>query len=1376
MSVQSTSADRDDRLSRLSPERRALLARVLAPAPPATTAPKHGATITPNPSARHEPFPLTGTQQAYRIGRSGDWELGNLASRAYVEMEAPSLDRERFSTALNDLIARHDALRLVVHPDGTQEALANVPPYAVQELDLVGLDVQEAEEQREALRREMLEALRPAEEWPLFDVRLSTGAGPARIHFAIDLLLTDAGSIAILFRDLAALYAGEGDQLSALPVTFRDYVLADRAGGESPDWQRAESYWRARIPSIAPAPALPLAKDPSNVAQSQFMRRTDKLGTDATARLEAHAAAAGVSLSSALLALYGDVLGRWSTDAKLTVNIPIFNRKPLHPAIDDVVGAFTSIELLTLDTAPGQSFRERARTTQAQLLDDLDHRAFDGIEVMRELRLSGGPDKMPVVFTSLVEVGYNDAAAKLGTIVYAVNQTAQVWMDLHVDKQDGRLLVKWDAVDELFPPGMPSAMVDAYMAGLRALSESESAWERTNLDLLPSDQAEMRAALNATAAPVPDGLIQDFTFEHGERRPDTPAVISQGRTVSHGELRAQAIQLGRSLADSGVGPGDLVAVVMEKGWEQVVAPYATLVSGAAYVPIDPASPPERLQHLLTHSGAKAVLTQSHIERALAWPPDLRITAVDALPTSESAPHKFETPRVPGQLAYVLYTSGSTGLPKGVMVEHASVVNRMVDVHQRFGITHEERAIGLTALQHDLSIIDMFGILMAGGAVVLPRPELRLDPAHWLECIDEGQVTFWNSVPAFVEMFVEYLETCPPQTVERARSLKRIVMSGDWIPMRLIPRLQALLPHIEVISAGGPTETTVWDICFPVAGLQPEWNSVPYGRPMTNARYYILDGHLRDCPDWVSGEIYIGGVGLARGYWRDDELTSRAFVTHPRTGERIYRSGDLGRFRPEGWIEFMGRADFQVKIQGQRIELGEIEATLDQHPSVAACVATVRDRAGTRFIAAYVVPAPGGSPDASTLDAFLRQKLPAHMIPRTFTLLEKLPLSANGKVDRRALPDPDTEGGSGQRGAQAVPAAAQAVARIVAEVLGVDEPPADADLIAMGASSLELVRIGNKLEAQFGTRPRIDELFRLRTIGALASHFGAGMQPAQTEKPSDDRVAHYDVLLDPDEVAAFKSRHLAWRTAGMDQKRIALPAIDEQRHAARCQQRKSHRQFALRPVSLKMLAELFGATAPVQQADGLKYAHASPGGIYPIQLYLHAKPGRIEGLPGGIYYYHPVERELIAIKPGAEIEREIHIPFINQPTFDECAFSLFLVARLDAIGPVYGAHSLRFATIEAGIIAHALELAAIDAGLGICQIGSIDWKSIRDLFDLEPDHELVHSLMGGLPATPNGGVAQGVSAAERVAALAARISDLSPAEVQELLAANERGKS
>jgi pyochelin synthetase len=602
---------------------------------------------------------------------------------------------------------------------------------------------------------------------------------------------------------------------------------------------------------------------------------------------------------------------------------------------------------------------------------------------------------------------------------------------------------------------------------------------------------------------VQDCLIQDLFIEQAKRTPDNLAIISSSRQLSYKSLFVESQYWGEKLRNFAKEPNTLIAVVMEKGWEQIVAVLGILEAGAAYLPIDPKFPKERLWYLLENSGAQVVLTQSRLEEKLEWPANVIRFCVDAeiiAGRTESEPPRNR--RAPDDLAYVLYTSGSTGKPKGVMIAHCGVVNCIVETNRSFGINENDRALAVTALHHDMSVYDIFGLLGAGGAIVIPDASGSRAPDHWVELIDQHNVTIWNSVPGFMEMLLDY---AAGQDLELKSSLRLAFLGGDWIPLSAPQRIKKHFGNMQVVSVGGPTETTVWNIWYPIVNVDSTWRSIPYGQAIANTRYYIVDENLQDCAPGVAGEMCCAGVGLMKGYWGDPEQTRTRLTVHPRTGEQIYRTGDRGLLREDGEIEFLGRIDSQVKVNGQRIELGEIEAELIRYPGVKQAAVNAVPYGEQKRLVGYVVTEAGKKVEAFELRSFLEKALPQYMIPFTFVALSSLPLNANGKVDRNALPIPADSAHS-----QSIPRAGKVLENIPLQprtkqndnlqeiitnvwrkVLSVEQIGMDDNFFDLGADSLLLVQAHSDLQRQLHRTIAVTDLFEFPSVRALRRHLENG---------------------------------------------------------------------------------------------------------------------------------------------------------------------------------------------------------------------------------------------------------------------------------------------
>ena len=661
--------------------------------------------IVPDPAEAGRPFPLTDVQQAYWVGRSGAFDLGSVSTHVYFEIEAGALDLPRLEVAWRRLIDRHGMLRMIVRPDGLQQVLDQVPPYTIDVLDLRRAGAAERDASLAQVRSRMSHQVLPSDRWPLFELRASRlPSGRTRVHASFDLLMADALSFRILERELLTLYEQPDAVLPPLELSFRDYVLGLVELEKTELFRRSLDYWRGRLADLPPAPELPLVGDPSTLQELRFVRRSGGLDAAAWSRLKRRAARAGLTPSGLVAAAFAEVLATWSKSPRFTINLTLFNRMPLHPQVDRIVGDFTSLVLLEVDGTGLGTFEERARRVQDQLWSDLDHRHVSGVRVLREVHSgsSGTAAGMPVVFTSTLSLPERKGSALRraieGEVVFGISQTPQVWLDHQVAEVDGALRLTWDAIEELFPEGLLDDAWTSYGHFLHELADGEGAWHDPALTLVPASHLALFAEANATEAEAPGGLLHEPFLEQARRQPERPAVLAGGVSLSYSELEARSRRLATVLRGAGVGPNELVAVAMEKGWEQVVAVLGVLRAGAAYLPLGSDLPEERFRFLLEHGDCAVVLGRGASLGSLAVPSGVRTIAVDELspaPDDEPAPGPIAGPR---DLAYVIFTSGSTGRPKGVMIDHLGALNTVTDVDRRFGLGPDDRVLALSALE------------------------------------------------------------------------------------------------------------------------------------------------------------------------------------------------------------------------------------------------------------------------------------------------------------------------------------------------------------------------------------------------------------------------------------------------------------------------------------------------------------------------------------------------------------------------------------------------------------------------------------------------------------------------------------------------------
>lgn len=791
------------------------------------------------------------------------------------------------------------------------------------------------------------------------------------------------------------------------------------------------------------------------------------------------------------MSAYAETLRRWSSNKDFTLNLTQFDRKQLHPEVNDLVGDFTTLTLLEIKNT-GNSFAERTKAIQKQLTEDLEHTAYGAVELERELKKKTGNMRgaiMPVVFTSGLGVEQWNEGKWLGKLNYNISQTPQVWLDHQVVEMDGCLCLFWDSVDELFYLGMLDEMFRAYTGLLHTLAVHPEIMQEKTASLITAEISEKRRQANETAAEFEEKTLDGLFLEAADKFPDKEALVTCSRRMTYREIKEEAFYISGQLQSMGIKKEETVAVFMEKGWEQVVAVYGILFAGAAYLPIDIHNPKERVEKILRDSGTRIILVQKQAdEQDTEWLHEWDCISVSGLKTDSE--YKAQENKA-GDLAYVIYTSGTTGMPKGVMITHHNAVNTILDINVRYQITEQDTAFGISNLHFDLSVYDVFGILGAGGKLVLSDPEYGKDPAHWIQWLNQENITVWNSVPAFVEMLAEYEEY---QRQVTSQSLRLVMMSGDWVPVSLPGRIRNLFQNVEIVALGGATEGSIWSNHFEIPEVAPEdWKSIPYGKPLANQKYYVLDQNMEDCPDWVPGTLYIAGDGIAQGYLNDKEKTEEKFVVLDRTGERLYCTGDMGKYWSDGNIEFLGRMDNQVKIDGYRVELGEIEAALRNIPTIRAAV-VVEKKVGNKNVLAAVFIADSDNVNENSgydnIKSNLSKVLPQYMIPSIFQEIERFPLGSNGKIDRKKILInlAECELKKETSVCRAENELQEKLLHIWTDILE-QEVNLDSDFFDMGGNSLQAVRLTNLISEKFDLEVGIGELFENSTVRRMSELIG-----------------------------------------------------------------------------------------------------------------------------------------------------------------------------------------------------------------------------------------------------------------------------------------------
>ncbi|MFC8527882.1 amino acid adenylation domain-containing protein [Nocardia sp. NPDC057227] len=985
-------------------------------------------------------FPLATMQHAYWMGRRGDQALGGVAAHLFVEFDGTGADPERLRRAVARLVRRHEMLRAQFLDAGTQRVLPEplVPVFAALDLSTEPADRIEAELER--VRQDKSHQRMDVAAGKVIDIALTVlPDGGHRLHLDVDMLAGDAQSYRRVLDDLANLYEADADALPPLGITFREYLAAkERTTG---DTEADRAWWAERLAELPDIPALPVLPENERRDAARSVRLHHWFDAEARANLHANAHGNGVTAAVTLATVFGEVIARWSARQRFLLNVPLFAREQLHDEIDAVVGDFTNSVLVEIDASRVEPVLARARRLQRELHTCAAHAEYEGLDVLRDLgRLRGAPVTPSVVFTSGLDLGelFSERVTRVfGKPVWIISQGPQVDLDAQVAELDGGLLVNWDLRRDALPDGIAETMFAEFLRILAALAAPGADWSQPLAIPLPAEQAAVRLAVNDTAEEFGARTLHHAFFELAERHPQRTALLrAGGLATSYGELAGQALAVARALAAAGVRSGDTVAVLVPKGHRQIPAVLGVLAAGATYLPIGTDQPAARRDRILARAGVDVAITDGAAELTT------RVTPVDLTTALAGPALDAPLPATPDSTAYVLFTSGSTGEPKGVEVSHRAAANTVDAIARRFGIGAGDRHIGLSALNFDLSVYDIFAPLSVGGALACLDEATERDAQAWAALIAEAAVSVVNAAPGLLQMLADIAAP------EQLRSIRLVLTGGDRVRTRLARRFREAVPGLRFVGLGGTTETAIHStVCEVTDDFPAHRDSVPYGTPLANVALRVVNQRGEDCPDLVPGELWIGGASVADGYRGDAERTADRFIEHE--GLRWYRTGDLARYLPDGTVDFLGRADHQVKIRGYRVELGEVESALAGLPGAGEAVALVTDSG--RLVAAVTADGSGAAIDPGRL----RDQLPGYMIPEHVEVLAEIPLTPNGKLDRAAIRRLLVAGDLAAATAYVHPAdeVEAALAYITAQVLGLDRIGVETDFFDVGGNSI-----------------------------------------------------------------------------------------------------------------------------------------------------------------------------------------------------------------------------------------------------------------------------------------------------------------------------------
>ena len=1072
--------------------------------------------LTPPPMPRVETH---GDSAPLSFGQRRLWFLDQLEPGsplhhlAYRVRISGQLDSEVLEWSITGLIERHEALRTTYARHGNEpvQTVARVWSFRMTRTDVSEF----AESQREG---ELERQTRDEITLP-FDLRsdLLLRARLVRLdeaEHALVLVLhqiaADPASLVVFNRELSALYeafsSGGISLLPDLPIQYVDYACWQREHLHGETLHRLVKFWRERIADAPPLLPIPSDRHRPPAQSHRGAVCTAHFSAELFSKLHDYSHARSATLFMTLLAAFKTLLHRYTGLEDIVVGSSQAGRS--RPDTAGLIGHFSNTLVLRTKLTGDPVFGELLTRVRETMLTAGEHAELPFEKLVEELQPKRDLSFEPVcqIMFSLQETPLaTPKLAGLQTSIEVVHTgTIRADLNVQVGESPEGLTVTAEYSRDLFDAGT----IERLLGHFRTLLEAVASPDERPISLLPllprQEYMRMLSDWNATATEYPkEKYVHQLFEEQVMRTPDATAVVFNDRQLSYAALNRLATDLATKLRVQGAGPETLVALCVERSLDMIIGLLGILKTGAAYVPLDPAFPAERLAFMLEDSEAPVLVTQRHLQSL--FPGRTAIVCLDDEAVPMAVPGLLPgqipdcSPPRPENLAYVLYTSGSTGRPKGVMISHRNVLNFFAGMDRALG-TEPGVWLAVTSISFDISVLELFWTLARGFKVVILADQAGMRslknfsssswaPGEVMRSLDEQlarhAITHLQCTPSFARLL-----TRMPATLAALRPLRRLLVGGEALPGDLAETLHRAIDG-ELINMYGPTETTVWSTTHKVDVVRSATTEI--GRPIANTEVFILDRNRQLVPAGVPGELYLGGDGLARGYWRRPELTSERFIAHPFSNgdARLYRTGDLARYRADGVIEFLGRADFQVKIRGHRVELGEIESVLAQHPAVVQGVVVVRTEVpDDPRLAAYIVPAASGAPEPAALREFFREKLPSHMVPEFFVFLERLPLTPNGKIDRNALPAP-VRIVAKQAGA-VVPLAGleQAIAAIWKDILSVENPGADDNFFDFGGRSIHVVQVKARLQESLGVELPVIKLFQYPTIRSLAEFIGA----------------------------------------------------------------------------------------------------------------------------------------------------------------------------------------------------------------------------------------------------------------------------------------------
>lgn len=995
-------------------------------------------------------LPLSDIQFSYFYGRNNHVFLGGVSTHFYVEVYT-HITKEDLEKAINAVIKEQPALRSYITGEGTQCFMDQVDYYNIEEINLEGMDEADKEKKLLEYRKKYSERVFSFDNWPMFKFTyFKTGNSKQIFVLDCDMMILDGLSTEILI-DRVYYYYNNGEQ-EIIPIESLKNFSKESILKKEKNYSTDLNFWNDEIENLPKGPEFQISR---KEAEFQFACIEDTIDAKIWANISKKLMSERILPAIYLTTAYGKTLSKWSNQKKITINMTISNRKSSDKNIKKAIGDYTEVLLVDFDF-DNYTFWENAKRAQKSVSKRKKHADVSSSEIIRryvdKFKL-GNQFPFPAVCTSML---FDKAGEKwdwVGNIRYQISQTPQVILDNQMTLKEGKLQIHWDYRSIYFDDYVIKNMLKDYKS---VILESSHILQEENMQIFKSYNNTFVKRNKST-------LVQLF-LKQVERTPEKIVISDENNSITYAQLNNESNHVANYIKNT-VGIHRPIIINMSRTIKAIITILGVLKSGGYYIPLAENCPEQRLKIIKDQSGAEMIIDDVVYQNLMNE-------------TKRFNPIDYSDP---DNISYVIYTSGSTGTPKGVVINHDSVVNTLLDINNRFNIGERDAIIGISSFSFDLSVYDIFGALISGAELKLIKDIGNLIEIKKL--IEDNEVTVWNTVPSIMGLLVENIDY---QFVNK--SLRVIMLSGDWIPLNLIEKIKKNFPYAKIYSLGGATEASIWSIYYPIENVDREWKSIPYGYPLENQSMWILDEEDNICPKGMRGEICIGGRGLAKGYLNDKVRTEEHFVEHKSIGP-IYRTGDMGVLKDENYIEFLGRKDFQVKLNGYRIELGEIEKVICRWEHIAESVVDVKTIDKRPCLIAYIVPEKDEQRndyiiDKGDLYEYMQKYLMNYMIPEEIIIIEKLPVTSNGKVDRTKLPVVGISKHNNEEYVSPETPMEFMLQELIETIMKGEKVGVTSNLIHTGMDSLKGITLNTKLKEK-GIEIGLADLYSYPTIRQLA---------------------------------------------------------------------------------------------------------------------------------------------------------------------------------------------------------------------------------------------------------------------------------------------------